>query len=78
MHTGGIDMASNTKNNGQSSDTIYWVIAIALCITGIAAPVGVVMIVLKLLGGKKRGRHPYDLQQEQQAAGARTTAPVQE
>ena len=44
-------MASNTKNNGQSSDTIYWVIAIALCITGIAAPVGVVMIVLKLLGG---------------------------
>ena len=71
-------MASNTKNNGQSSDTIYWVIAIALCITGIAAPVGVVMIVLKLLGGKKRGRHPYDLQREQQAAGARTTAPAQE
>ena len=62
-------MASNTKNNGQSSDTIYWVIAIALCITGIAAPVGVVMIVLKLLGGKKRGRHPYDLQREQQAGG---------
>ena len=78
MHTGGIDMASNTKNNGQSSDTIYWVIAIALCITGIAAPVGVVMIVLKLLGGKKRGRHPYPLQREQQAAGARTTAPAQE
>ena len=71
-------MASNTKNNGQSSDTIYWIIAIALCITGIAAPVGVVMIVLKLLGGKKRGRHPYDLQGEQQAAGARTTAPAQE
>ena len=34
------------------------------------------MIVLKLLGGKKRGRHPYYAQREGAApAGARTTAP---
>ncbi len=69
---------SNYSKQGQKNDLIYWLIAIGLLITGVAAPVGVVMIVLKLMGGKKKGRHPYYAQQEQGGgAGARTTAPYQ-
>ena len=69
---------SNEFKSNQKSDLIYWLIAVGLLFTGIAAPVGVVMIVLKLMGGKKKGRHPYYAQQEQGGgAGARTTAPYQ-
>lgn len=59
------------KNNG---DGFYWLIALGLIFTGVAAPVGVLMIVMKLLGGgKKKGRHPYYEQQSgQERAGART------
>lgn len=61
------------KNNG---DGFYWLIALGLIFTGVAAPVGVLMIVMKVLGGdgrKKRqqGRHPY-YQQQSGSAGART------
>ena len=67
---------SNEFKSNPKSDLIYWLIAIGLLFTGIAAPVGVVMIVLKLLGGKKRGHHPYYAQRDGAApAGARTTAP---
>ena len=67
---------SNEFKGNPKSDLIYWLIAVGLLFTGIAAPVGVVMIVLKLLGGKKRGRHPYYAQREGAApAGARTAAP---
>ena len=69
---------SNEFKSNPKSDLIYWLIAIGLLFTGIAAPVGVVMIVLKLLGGKKRGRHPYYAQRDGAApAGARTTAAAQ-
>lgn len=59
------------KNNG---DGFYWLIALGLIFTGIAAPVGVLMIVLKMLSGnKKKGRHPYYQQQySQRDVGART------
>ena len=50
---------SNEFKSNQKSDLIYWLIAVGLLFTGIAAPVGVVMIVLKLMGGTKKGRHPY-------------------
>ena len=67
-------MSDYQSRNGRKNDTIYWVIAIALLVTGVAAPVGFLMIVLKLLGGRKRGRHPYYAQQEGQGpVGARTT-----
>ena len=68
-------MANNTNQQSGGSDTIYWIIALGLIFTGVASPVGVIMIVLKLLGGdKKKGRHPYYVQQEGQATvGARTT-----
>jgi len=70
----GTEMA-NEPNRSEKNDTVYWLIAIGLMITGFAAPVGVVMIVLKLLGSdQKRGRHPYYTQQESQApVGARTS-----
>ena len=66
------------KNNG---DGFYWLIALGLIFTGVAAPVGVLMIVMKVLGGdqkkKKRqqGRHPY-YQQQSRGAGARTSREV--
>lgn len=61
------------KNNG---DGFYWLIALGLIFTGVAAPVGVLMIVMKMLSGdskKKRqqGRHPY-YQQQSGSIGART------
>ncbi len=61
------------NNNG---DGFYWLIALGLIFTGVAAPVGVLMIVMKMLSGdgrKKRqqGRHPY-YQQQSGGAGART------
>ena len=61
------------KNNG---DGFYWLIALGLIFTGVAAPVGVLMIVMKLLSGDKKrrqGRHPYYQQQSgQERVGART------
>ena len=70
---------SNNSKSGQQGDLIYWLIAIGLLFTGIAAPVGVVMIVLKLMGGKKKGRHPYYMQRDGETpTGARTTAPPRE
>lgn len=66
-------MSNPSSQSGRGGDPIYWLIAIGLLFTGFAAPVGIVMIVLKLLGGKKRGRHPY-YNQQQVNMGARTTA----
>ena len=71
------DYREDRKSNG---DGIYWIIALGLIFTGVAAPVGVLMIVIKLLSGdskskKKRqqGRHPYYQQQYGQGSiGART------
>ena len=54
-------------------DWAYWIIALVLLLT--FTPGGILMIVLKLAsGGKKKGRHPYYIQQEQRQrnVGART------
>ena len=73
------DYREDRKTNG---DGFYWLIALGLIFTGVAAPVGVLMIVMKLLSGdgkakKKRqqGRHPYYEQRDgQQRVGARTAS----
>ena len=68
-------MANTNKGNERSGDLAYWAIAAVLLFTGVAAPVAILMIVLKLMGRGKRGRHPYYTQQDQAApVGARTTA----
>ena len=66
---------SDYPSRKENGDGFYWLIALGLMVTGIAAPIGVLMIVMKLLGsGKKRGRHPYYEQQYGSAhTGARTT-----
>lgn len=66
---------SDYQGQKNSGDVFYWLIALGLILTGFAAPVGVLMIVLKMLnGGKKKGRHPYyDQRYGQTPAGARTT-----
>ena len=76
-------MSSSQYQNGRKNDTVYWIVAIVFLITGFAAPIGFLMIVLKLLGGnkRKRGRHPYYMQQDASYAapmGARTTAAAAE
>ncbi len=72
-------MSNNAARSGGKNDLSYWVVAIALIITGVAAPIGFLMIVLKLLSGRRRpavqGRHPYYVQKEgQEPVGARTSA----
>lgn len=54
-------MSDYQGRNGRNNDIIYWLAAIVFLATGIAAPIGFLMIVLKLLGGnrRRRGRHPY-------------------
>src|SRR5699024_1164374 len=76
-------MSSSQYQNGRKNDTGYWIVAIVFLITGFPAPIGFLMIVLKLLGGnkRKRGRHPYYMQQDASYAapmGARTTAAAAE
>ena len=70
-------MSDYQGRNGRNNDIIYWLAAIVFLATGIAAPIGFLMIVLKLLGGnrRRRGRHPYYTQQEGQGPmGARTVS----
>ena len=72
-------MNEYSNQSGRGNDPLYWLIAIGLIFTGIAAPVGILMIVLRLLGGGKRGRHPYYEQQEgQDPVGARTGGAVRQ
>lgn len=76
-------MSNSPTRSGRNNDFAYWLIAVLLLTTGIAAPIGFLMIVFRLLGGTrrgtKRGRHPYYTQQsENSPAGARTTAPAAE
>lgn len=67
---------SDYPSRKENGDAFYWLIALGLMVTGVAAPIGVLMIVIKLLGsGKKRGRHPCNEQRQGgQHTGARTTA----
>ncbi|MCI8422866.1 MAG: hypothetical protein HFF50_04940 [Lawsonibacter sp.] len=66
---------SQSRRNGQGNDAVYWILALGLLFTGFLAPIGVLMMVLKVLGGsRQRGRHPYYEQQEGlPPVGARTT-----
>ncbi len=58
-------MSNYSNQSNQGNNSVYWLIAIGLIITGIAAPVGIIMIVLRLFGGQpKRGHHPYYSQQD--------------
>ena len=67
-------MAQNKTGKKRDNDAGYWIVSLVLIFTGFAAPIGVLMLVTKLLGGTKRGRHPYYIQQENQGpVGARTT-----
>lgn len=70
------NMSDFQKNSERKdSDLVYWLIALGLVFTGVAAPVGVLMIVMKMLGGgRKKGRHPYYEQQGQERAGSHTSA----
>ena len=53
-------MPNNSNQPGRRNDPLYWLIALGLIFTGVAAPVGVLMVVMRLLDqGKRRGRHPY-------------------
>lgn len=66
------------KGNRNNSDLTYWIIAIVLIMSGIAAPIGFLMIVAKLLSGKKRsGRSgtTYTRRSDAGPVGARTTSP---
>lgn len=66
------------KGNRNNGDLTYWIIAIVLIMSGIAAPIGFLMIVAKLLSGKKRsGRSgtTYTRRSDAGPVGARTTSP---
>ena len=69
-------MANAWNRDGRKNDLGYWVAAVILLASGLAAPIGILMIVLKLLGGTKKGRHPYYARRDgQNPLGARTSAP---
>ena len=59
------------RRGGNRSNWGFWILALFFLF--VLPPVGILMIVIKLAGGgKKKGRHPYYLQQEQGRMGART------
>ena len=50
-------MPNNSNQPGRRNDPLYWLIALGLIFTGVAAPVGVLMVVMRLLDqGKRRGQ----------------------
>ncbi len=59
------------KNSG--GDILYWVIALVLLITGVAAPIGILMIVVKLLSGNSRRAQTSQAREQRGPIGARTT-----
>ena len=70
IYKGGYHM-SDYQGKKSGGDGFYWLIALGLILSGFAAPIGVLMIVLKMLsGGKKRGQHPYNTQQYSQTRAA--------
>ena len=70
----GYDSGGDPRRGGNRGDWWFWVLAAVFLLA--FPPIGFLMIVLKLAGGRKkpagRGRHPYYIQQEQTRAGART------
>lgn len=78
-------MSDYQGNSGQRNDVVYWLLALGLIFAGFTAPIGVLMIALKVFGGRgkkhrQQGRHPYYEQQSPERTGARTTwtPPIQE
>ena len=70
-------MAQYKNNSGQNSDRLYWIIAIGLIVTGGFAPIGILMVVLKLLNGDSKKRpqsRPVAAAAQQQNLGARTSS----
>lgn len=74
-------MADYRYDNGQNqrpeTSTGYWIAAAVLLF--VMPPIGVLMLVMKLFGGNRRrgnsgSRHPYDIMNEQEHVGSRTTA----
>ena len=69
------------KNRTDRGDRWYWIIALGLIITGIAAPVGILMIVMKMLNGDDKKKSPPrqdpSAAAQQQNLGARTSASFQ-
>ena len=66
-------MAQYGNDQGRS-DRWYWIVALGLIITGIAAPVGILMIVMKMLGGDdNKKKAPQTAAGQQQNLGARTS-----
>ena len=66
------------KGKQNNSDLTYWIIAIVFIMMGVSAPIGFLMIVAKLLSGKKRsGRSgtTYTRRSDAGPVGARTTSP---
>ena len=67
----GYDSGGGSRRGGNRSNWGFWILA--LFFPFVLPPVGILMIVIKLAGGgKKKGRHPYYMQQEQGRMGART------
>ena len=61
-------------NDSGRNDRWYWAIALGLIITGIAAPVGILMIVMKMLNGDdNKKKAPQTAAGQQQNLGARTS-----
>lgn len=64
-------MSTPTQYNKKNNDTLYWIIALGAIFTGFAAPLGVIMIALKLADKKK----PAPAKSTQSTrVGARTTS----
>ena len=67
----GYDSGGGSRRGGKRSNWGFWILALFFLFT--ITPIGILMIVVKLAGGgKKKGRHPYYMQQEQGRMGART------
>lgn len=69
----GYDSGGSPRRGGSRNEWLFWVLALIALF--VFAPVGILMVVLKLAGGgKKKGRHPYYAQQEGKKGnvGART------
>ena len=71
----GYNAGGDPRRGGKKSEWGFWILALFFLFT--IAPIGILMIVLKLAGGGRRkqrapGRHPYYVQQEQGRMGART------
>lgn len=67
----GYDSGGAPRRGGNRGNWFFWILALIFLFA--FPPLGILMIVIKLAsGGKKKGRHPYYMQQEQGRMGSRT------